>query len=333
MGLYENMLQVAKQYNSVSDSEESFNLLSDAFIELGHFDEGLEFIKHERELNPARYYLANLAAKIYIFQERYNEAEKELKTLIGENEPQSSRLLGYSSLTNFYNYIGKHRESMIAFDYVIDYYWQQKDTSLAAYWQLGKGHFIYAALNDIKAAEIEIKKTFPYQASIDNLFYWTGLTVFYIYNGEFDLAVNLAKSAPIEWWEFAVLSLIHNQKKECTESEVLMDTELQSSPSYLKIELLYHLAKCQFEQNEYEKSAQSLIKLQAIRNTGLGLRALYYPKSFYLLGKIYEQKGNRNLALKNYTKFLEMWENADEDLPEIIDAKKRLKNLNAVSVQ
>ena len=56
--------------------------------------------------------------------------------------------------------------------------------------------------------------------------------------------------------------------------------------------------------------------------------ALNHPKSFYLLGKIYEQKCDRTLALKNYIKFLEMWKNADEDLPELIDAKKRLKNLN-----
>jgi tetratricopeptide (TPR) repeat protein len=124
-----------------------------------------------------------------------------------------------------------------------------------------------------------------------------------------------------------VHSLIHNQKKECTESEVLLDTVLQSCPGFIKIELLYHLAECQFEQKKYNKSTQSLIKMQSIRNTGLGMRALYYPKSFYLLGNIYEQTGDRNLALKNYTKFLEIWKNADEDLPELIDAKKRLVNL------
>ena len=51
------------------------------------------------------------------------------------------------------------------------------------------------------------------------------------------------------------------------------------------------------------------------------------------MGKVYKQKGDKNLALKSYTKFLDMWKNADEDLPELIDAKERLKNLNADSVQ
>jgi len=325
--LFENMFRTAKQYNSISDSDESFNLLSDAYIELGRFKEGLQHIKRTCELHPEREYLARLSAKFYIFQERYDEAEKELESLIGKDNPQSSRLLGYSILANFYNYLGKHSESLKASDYIINYYWQQKDTSLAAFSQLGKGFYIYTARNDIKAAEIEIRKTFPYQASIDYIFYWTGLTVFYIYNGEFESAINLAKSTSMNWWESAVLALIHNQKNECIESKVLMDSILQSCPGYVKIQLLYHLAECQFEQEKYSESAQSLIQLQSIRNTGLGLRAMFYPKSIYLLAKVYEKKGDRRLAIKNYTKFLDMWKNADEDLPDLIDAKKRLTNL------
>jgi len=327
LGLFEDMFRTAKQYNSVSGSDESFNLLSDAYVELGNFKEGLQFVKRTRELHPERDYLARHTAKFYIFQERYAAAEKELKTLIAEDKPQSTRLIGYSRLANFYNYLGKHRESLKASDYIINYYWQQKDTSLAAYSQLGKGFYIYTAKDDIRAAEIEIRKTFPYQASIDYIFYWTGLTVFHIYNGEYDSAVKLAKSTSMKWWESAVLALIHIQKKEYTESEVLIDSVLQSCPGYLKIQLLYDLAKCQFEQKEYSKSAQSLIQMQSLKYTGLGLRAMFYPKSFYLIGKVYEQTGERRLAIKSYTKFLELWKNADEDLPDFIDAKARLAKL------
>ena len=327
LGLFEDMFRVAEQYNSVSDSEESFDLLSDAYIELGSYKEGLQFINRTRELHPERKYLTRQVAKIYIFQERYDEAEKELKTLIGKDKSQSTKLLGYSSLVTIYNYLGKNRESIKACDFVIDYYWQQKDTSMAAYWLIAKGHLLYTGKVDIKAAEIEVRKTYPYQASIDYNFYWISLTVFYTFNGEFELAENLAKSVPIKWWELAVQSLIHSKKKGCTKSEILLDTIKHFTPGYLKILLLYHLAECQFEQNEYNKATQSLIKMQSIRNVSLGLRAMYYPKSFYLLGKVYEQKGDSNLALKNYTKFLEMWKNADEDLPELIDAKDRLRNL------
>ena len=40
------------------------------------------------------------------------------------------------------------------------------------------------------------------------------------------------------------------------------------------------------------------------------------------------KKGDHNLALKNYKKNLDIWKNADNDLPELIDAKKRLAKLS-----
>ena len=56
-----------------------------------------------------------------------------------------------------------------------------------------------------------------------------------------------------------------------------------------------------------------------------------YPKSFNLLGKIYEKKGDTQLAIQNYEKFLDLWKDADEDLPDLIDAKKRLAKLKEMS--
>ncbi len=52
-----------------------------------------------------------------------------------------------------------------------------------------------------------------------------------------------------------------------------------------------------------------------------------YPKTFYLLGKIYEKKGDINLAVENYEKLLDIWIDADKDLPYLLDAKKRLARL------
>jgi serine/threonine protein kinase/predicted Zn-dependent protease len=52
-----------------------------------------------------------------------------------------------------------------------------------------------------------------------------------------------------------------------------------------------------------------------------------FAKSFYMLGKIYEQKGQKEKAIENYTKFLDLWKDADPGLPEFEDAKKRLSSL------
>jgi len=52
-----------------------------------------------------------------------------------------------------------------------------------------------------------------------------------------------------------------------------------------------------------------------------------YARSFYELGKIYEQKGWKGKALEHYEKFLDLWKNADPGLPEVEDAKKHLSKI------
>jgi serine/threonine protein kinase/DNA-binding SARP family transcriptional activator len=56
-------------------------------------------------------------------------------------------------------------------------------------------------------------------------------------------------------------------------------------------------------------------------------RRLMYPKYHYFLAKLYQQKDQKNKAVQQLKKFLELWKNADKDIPDIIDAKKRLKEL------
>jgi tetratricopeptide (TPR) repeat protein len=52
-----------------------------------------------------------------------------------------------------------------------------------------------------------------------------------------------------------------------------------------------------------------------------------YTKSYYMLGNIYERMGKKAEAIEHYEKFLELWKDADPDIAEVKDAKKRLEAL------
>jgi tetratricopeptide (TPR) repeat protein len=56
-------------------------------------------------------------------------------------------------------------------------------------------------------------------------------------------------------------------------------------------------------------------------------RRLINPKYHYHLARLYEEKGWSDKAIKEYEKFFDIWKDADDDLPEKIDAKERLAEL------
>jgi serine/threonine protein kinase/Tfp pilus assembly protein PilF len=56
-------------------------------------------------------------------------------------------------------------------------------------------------------------------------------------------------------------------------------------------------------------------------------RRLIHPKYHYLLAKLYEEKDWKGKAIEQYGKFLDLWKDADDDLPELKDAEARLVRL------
>jgi serine/threonine protein kinase/tetratricopeptide (TPR) repeat protein len=81
----------------------------------------------------------------------------------------------------------------------------------------------------------------------------------------------------------------------------------------------YNLGDLESAREEYEKIAPL--------TTGRRAWGDIYAKSFYMLGKIFEQQGKKGKARKNYRKFLELWINADPGLVEVEDARQRLTAL------
>ena len=86
------------------------------------------------------------------------------------------------------------------------------------------------------------------------------------------------------------------------------------------------LALAYYRAGHLEKSSEEFERM-----TSLSLGRLYYgdiyAKSFYMLGKIYEQKGWKGKAIENYEKFLQLWKDADPGIAEVEDARKRLAGL------
>jgi len=327
LGMLEEMKTIAQRYLAVTDSDESYALLAEAYRLSDEFTKGLEWLKQVQLQNPHRYDLHRLIGIMYFLQDQYDIAEKEFKILIEKDKPAEIQQRGYRLLANFYPYVGKYNECIKICDQFIDYYWQIKDTSLACYWQLVKGWAKIHGWNDSEAGWREIEKTFQWKDHIDYIFYWTALPLMYIYHGNYGLADSLAATFDLDWGYITVQSMINSVKNECNTIESIDHTINQIPNGFAQILVLYHYSKCQYENGQLDQAEKYLKQIKHIYDTSFGNRATFYPKSIYLLGKVYQQKGEYKLARNNYKKFLEIWKNADEDLPELIDAKKRLAKL------
>jgi tetratricopeptide (TPR) repeat protein len=94
------------------------------------------------------------------------------------------------------------------------------------------------------------------------------------------------------------------------------------------------LAQAYYDSGDLEKSQEAYEEIIS-RPTSIffGFMRWYkssgdiYAKSFYMLGKIYEQKDFRGKAIEHYQKFLSLWKDADPGIAEVEDARKRLAGL------
>jgi len=99
-----------------------------------------------------------------------------------------------------------------------------------------------------------------------------------------------------------------------------------SDPHDKRADYIESLAKAYAASGDINRAQAELEKITSTVVSRFSLGDCY-ARSFYELGKIYEQKDWKGKAIEHYKKFLELWKNADPGLPQIEDAKKRLAGL------
>jgi serine/threonine protein kinase/predicted negative regulator of RcsB-dependent stress response len=332
---YEKMLDVTKRYVAVAGSVEAYDLLMQSYVGLKRLDEGMKTLQQARDLFPSNYQLSGTIANVYTFKEDYNGAESELLPLVKENQALQVRSYASERLATVSIYRGKYQESMRHLEKATEIYWQLHDTVGASRAMMHKALMLVLQNNDMKGAITLAERTYNVQAKTQNTDYWAFLADLYVFRKDVPSAENIfmKRFSTIHWVDPFYRALIYSTNHECTTAETYLDTVLNENRGFkhLNIFLLYPAAQCQFEAGQFDKALTHLALLQETLNNAGGWRGLYYPKSFFLMGKIYEKKGDKKLAIANYEKFLNLWKDADKDLLELIDAKARMTKLKGMA--
>jgi serine/threonine protein kinase/tetratricopeptide (TPR) repeat protein len=86
---------------------------------------------------------------------------------------------------------------------------------------------------------------------------------------------------------------------------------------------VYNLGLAHFRAGNMDKARKAFEDVTNM-TAGRMFYAEQYAQSFYMLGQVFEKTGDKPKAIENYTKFLDLWKNADPGRPEVADARKRL---------
>jgi serine/threonine protein kinase/Tfp pilus assembly protein PilF len=83
------------------------------------------------------------------------------------------------------------------------------------------------------------------------------------------------------------------------------------------------LASAYYKAGDFENARKEYEKITSLISGRLYTGDIY-ARSFYMLGKIYQERGMKEKAREHYEKFLDLWKDADPGIQEVSEAKKQL---------
>jgi serine/threonine protein kinase/Tfp pilus assembly protein PilF len=150
-----------------------------------------------------------------------------------------------------------------------------------------------------------------------------------------ELVENGANKKEIRYYHH-LLGLIELEKKNYSRAIGYFKEALSSLPYELGLGpfasdqavFVEHLALTYYHSGEREKAREEYEKILTLTMGKLYFGDIY-ARSLYWMGRIYEEEGLKDKAVKHYEKFLDLWKDADQGMAEVEDARKRLAGLKS----
>jgi len=339
LGQGEAMLARARRSAAADTSWESRLLLGEAMVATGAVKPGIELMLRGRALHPDRLLEFTLAlAQAHAFAGEDAEAEADWTLLRDPSRPTSVQRQGTIHLAMWEASRGRYRRAAALVERNISSARLDRDSTAEALARRDRAMLMLLGWNDPGPARIEVERRVQYEHSItyqrpyyEYWPYWGGLLKLALSSGMTTQAEELAnrKFAMDKWYGPYVETYLACTKGQWRQAEAAGSGALVWGPAAENVELLHFLAVSQKDQGDLQGSAESLLRLLAMRSN-LVPETPYTAKALLLLGQVQEEQGRRDLALVSYEKLAERWRTADDDLPDRKDLMQRLRRLRAL---
>lgn len=294
----------------------TYNVLGWAYLRKGEFGKGNAAFKRYVNLLPNQAYPLDCLANFYLIVGNYDQAIINLKQSLEIDSEYSltSRLLGET-----YTAKGMYNKALISYKEYLDLT-ESSAKKAEAHYYLGRFHYLRG----------------DYESAISECQY----------------ALEINPDMIEAHWIYG-LAFIRKEIFDKSESELLIIKgliektnveELKNYYYHLKAELslskgIYKQATIDFNraaniesldrQFFINASGEAYFKIGELDIAVKNLESVFklnpnYAQSHYLLGLIYQKKGMKDKANEHFKRFIDIWKDADENLQQLIDAKKHL---------
>ncbi len=342
-GLYDKAIEVLESYiNNIKDSDFIRRSLALTYRYQGKYDLALAEADKAFSFNPDSWQNIRSKGDICFYMGDLQKAEQNYKKLLDRDEPLN-HMWGLARFRSLYLLQGKFKEFK---EKILDgielseklgqITWNMmwRSTLSTAELRLGNPSQALEELKEVWGTAIAEEDIGTQRATLHDM----GLV--YLEMGSIEEAENTAERLK-EMTEQApnkklirnyyyLMGMIELEKENYSEATEYIKKGLSLLPATLGLNLLFtkSLGLAYYRKGDLENAQKTYERALSLA-TGRSGYGDVYAKSFYMLGKIYEETGWKGKAIENYEKFLELWKNADPGLPEVEDAKTRLVSLTS----
>ncbi|MCJ7459815.1 MAG: protein kinase, partial [candidate division Zixibacteria bacterium] len=344
MGDFDKSIWAINKYIELAPDEPNpYDTRGDLYARNGKLDQAIESYKKALEKKPDFYLSRWKLGDMYVFKKDYAKAESCFQALSSSSE-KFYRSMGRLYLKHIPFYQGKFEDALkVLDDGIAADRMEQFESELNAYKHFDKAFLLCERQKKMGLAlkEAEIGMEIYKKAKPDDPIYGRdGYAFLLTKSGKIAEAEELAKALKKDieeknpklmfsyWWTLGDIELI---KRDTNMALSYLERAYKDSPTP-SFDLRCHLAEIYLNKGRLDEAVSQLEKALS-RYDDDRVWSSRAVKAYYLLGLAYEKSGWTKKAIEQYEQFLDIWKNADPGIPEIADAKERLKKLKANSRQ
>ncbi|MCK4836195.1 MAG: protein kinase [Candidatus Aminicenantes bacterium] len=344
MGRFDKAEEVLRSYiKNISDSAFIRRSLAYTYQCQGAYDLAFEEDNKAISLDPTAWNNHLRRWLIYFYTGKLSKAKEESRRLLEEKEAAAS-LRGFYFKTALALHQGKFTQAKQTLHQGLEYSEKLGQKRWARDYQNALVQIELRTVNPERALD---KLEEHWQSATENEAYahqrqnlHTKAQV-YITLGSLDMAQETADvlkgmieqqmNKRIMFDYFHLMGLISHEKKEYSQALEYYKRGLSLTPATSNMQFVFSnaMGSTFFEKKDFQNA---LTQYKRVTQLPMGRHryADIYAKAFYILGKIYQQQSQKDKAIKNYNKFINLWQDCDPQFQHLVeDARKRVRELES----